>query len=162
MPHYTDNVLYKTRQHILILISKILRWVLPYLVIIIFSGIYLFPEWSLVSQCVWFLGVSLVIARHHSFHKLTCSFAQFSEAAKPMNGWVGAKARNSIGARETKAGEEISMSVRFFSPIVNCLVFPLFRTTGIKTAFLAIANLAAEMGKRGRGWEQMPYHRRIR
>lgn len=49
MPHFTDNVLYKTRQHILILISRFLRWFIPYGVIVFIGG-FVLPDWSSTSQ----------------------------------------------------------------------------------------------------------------
>lgn len=53
MQHYSDNVLYKTRQHILILVSKILRWFIPVVVITYVAGKYLFPDANLIILLLW-------------------------------------------------------------------------------------------------------------
>lgn len=67
MPLFTDNVLYKTRQHILILVSKCLRLIIPIIITVVFLGWILFPEWSIVSQCLWIVVLSLIVVIYEYF-----------------------------------------------------------------------------------------------
>lgn len=61
MQHYTDNILYKTHQHIIVLVSSILSIFLPYMLIVYIAGWYIF-SWNIfmsgVMSVVWLLIIS--------------------------------------------------------------------------------------------------------
>jgi len=67
MPHYTDNVLYKTRQHIFMLFWRIGRWLVPFLVGMYITGTYLFLDWSSAAQMFWTVLGSVIICLYFWF-----------------------------------------------------------------------------------------------
>jgi hypothetical protein len=51
MQDYTDIALYKTHQHIIVVISKVLRVVIPYSLLIFVLGNYVL-EWNIFLQII--------------------------------------------------------------------------------------------------------------